>query len=86
MLCGEADFVLSARRGRAPLPAKGGFIDALLREFLTEASKSLDTADNQLVRFEQEPNNTKISDKISRLVHPIKGTRGAGSDRAPLKT
>ena len=37
-------------------------MDDLLREFLTETSESLDTVDNQLVRFEQEPNNTKISD------------------------
>jgi len=32
-------------------------MDDLLREFLTETSESLDTVDNQLVRFEQEPNN-----------------------------
>ena len=29
-------------------------MDDLLREFLTETSESLDTVDNQLVRFEQE--------------------------------
>ncbi|MFN5687406.1 chemotaxis protein CheW, partial [Bradyrhizobium sp.] len=39
-------------------------------------SESLDTVDNQLVRFEQEPNNAKILDNIFRLVHTIKGTCG----------
>jgi two-component system chemotaxis sensor kinase CheA len=51
-------------------------MDDLLREFLTETSESLDTVDNQLVRFEQEPNNDKILDNIFRLVHTIKGTCG----------
>jgi two-component system, chemotaxis family, sensor kinase CheA len=59
-----------------PLGAKAGFMDDLLREFLTETSESLDTVDNQLVRFEQEPNNAKILDNIFRLVHTIKGTCG----------
>src|SRR4051812_1315142 len=52
------------------------FMDDLLREFLTETSESLDTVDNQLVKFEQEPNNAKILDNIFRLVHTIKGTCG----------
>src|SRR5690242_21462281 len=51
-------------------------MDDLLREFLTETNESLDTVDNQLVRFEQEPNNAKILDNIFRLVHTIKGTCG----------
>ena len=51
-------------------------MDDLLREFLTETGESLDTVDNQLVRFEQEPNNAKILDNIFRLVHTIKGTCG----------
>jgi two-component system chemotaxis sensor kinase CheA len=51
-------------------------MDDLLREFLTETSESLDTIDNQLVRFEQDPNNAKILDNIFRLVHTIKGTCG----------
>src|SRR5438445_53446 len=45
-------------------------MDDLLREFLTETSESLDTVDNQLVRFEQDPNNAKILDNIFRLVRP----------------
>src|SRR6266849_213090 len=59
-----------------PFPRKVNFMDDLLREFLTETSESLDTVDNQLVRFEQEPNNAKILDNIFRLVHTIKGTCG----------
>ncbi|MFK4652962.1 two-component system chemotaxis sensor kinase CheA [Bradyrhizobium japonicum] len=51
-------------------------MDDLLREFLTETSESLDTVDNQLVKFEQEPNNANILDNIFRLVHTIKGTCG----------
>src|SRR6478609_11555962 len=51
-------------------------MDDLLREFLTETSESLDTVDNQLVQFEQDPNNAKILDNIFRLVHTIKGTCG----------
>jgi two-component system chemotaxis sensor kinase CheA len=51
-------------------------MDDLLREFLTETNESLDTVDNQLVRFEQEPNNARILDNIFRLVHTIKGTCG----------
>ncbi|KJC58730.1 ATPase [Bradyrhizobium sp. LTSPM299] len=47
-----------------------------MREFLTETGESLDTVDNQLVRFEQDPNNAKILDNIFRLVHTIKGTCG----------
>src|ERR1700748_586782 len=63
------------RRG-VPLRTRVGFMDDLLREFLTETSESLDTVDNQLVRFEQDPNNAKILDNIFRLVHTIKGTCG----------
>src|SRR3954463_6559850 len=48
----------------------------LLRGVLTETWESLDTVDNQLVKFEQEPNNAKILDNIFRLVHTIKGTCG----------
>ena len=51
-------------------------MDDLLREFLTETNESLDTVDNQLVRFEQDPNDAKILDNIFRLVHTIKGTCG----------
>src|ERR1700710_1577467 len=63
---------------RRPLHELGRhtLMDDLLREFLTETNESLDTVDNQLVRFEQDPNNAKILDNIFRLVHTIKGTCG----------
>src|SRR6202795_3347267 len=65
-----------ACRNRAPVRSKACFMDDLLREFLTETGESLDTVDNQLVKFEQEPNNARILDNIFRLVHTIKGTCG----------
>src|SRR6202000_1074969 len=55
---------------------KAFLMDDLLREFLTETNESLDTVDNQMVKFEQDPNNAKILDNIFRLVHTIKGTCG----------
>src|SRR5262245_13326052 len=51
-------------------------MDDLLREFISETHESIDVVDVELVRFEQEPNNAKILDKIFRLVHTIKGTCG----------
>jgi two-component system chemotaxis sensor kinase CheA len=51
-------------------------MDDLLREFLTETSENLETVDMELVRFEQQPNNAEILNKIFRLVHTIKGTCG----------
>src|SRR5437763_1335704 len=51
-------------------------MDDLLREFLTETSESLDTVDNQLVRFEQDPSDAKILDNIFSLEHTIKGNCG----------
>jgi two-component system chemotaxis sensor kinase CheA len=51
-------------------------MDDLLREFLTETAESLEAVDRELVRFEQEPNDSKILDNIFRLVHTIKGTCG----------
>lgn len=51
-------------------------MDDLLSEFLTETSESLDVIDNELVRFEREPNNAQVLDNVFRLVHTIKGTCG----------
>src|SRR5580704_10179357 len=51
-------------------------MDELLRDFLTETSESLDLVDAELVRFEQDPNNSQILGNIFRLVHTIKGTCG----------
>ena len=59
-------------------------MDDLLREFLTETSESLDTVDNQLVKFEQEPNNAKILDDISVWSTPSRA-RAASSDCRDLK-
>src|SRR3978361_101190 len=65
-----------ARCRLAPVYSKACSMDDLLQEFLTETNESLDLVDNQLVRFEQEPNNAKILGNIFRLVHTIKGTCG----------
>ncbi len=51
-------------------------MDDLLNEFLTETFESLDVVDMELVKFEQDPNNSEILDNIFRLVHTIKGTCG----------
>jgi len=51
-------------------------MDDLLQEFLTETNESLDVADVELVKFEQDPNNAEILNNIFRLVHTIKGTCG----------
>jgi two-component system chemotaxis sensor kinase CheA len=51
-------------------------MDDLLRDFLAETNESLDVIDAELVRFERQPNDTGILDKIFRLVHTIKGTCG----------
>ena len=51
-------------------------MDELLRDFLTETGESLDRVDAELVRFEQDPNNSDILGNIFRLVHTIKGTCG----------
>src|SRR3984893_16479471 len=59
-----------------PRQRQRSLMDDLLREFLTETNESLDVVDAELVRFEQDPNNAKILDKIFRLVHTIKGTCG----------
>ena len=55
-------------------------MDDLLREFLTETSESLDTVDNQLVRFEQDPSDAKILDNIFRLVHTRSEERRVGKE------
>jgi hypothetical protein len=62
---------------------EGILMDDLLREFLTETSESLDTVDNQLVRFEQDPNNAKILDNILRLVSCSSSTSIASSNSRP---
>jgi two-component system chemotaxis sensor kinase CheA len=51
-------------------------MDDLLRDFVVETAENIDVVDNQLVRFEQDPNNKAIIAQIFRLVHTIKGTCG----------
>jgi two-component system chemotaxis sensor kinase CheA len=51
-------------------------MDDLLREFLTETAEHLDTVDQELVRFEQNPRDDAILRNVFRLVHTIKGTCG----------
>ncbi len=51
-------------------------MDELLQDFLTETHESIDVIDVELVRFEQNPNDAAILNKIFRLVHTIKGTCG----------
>ncbi|MDA0675178.1 MAG: Hpt domain-containing protein, partial [Proteobacteria bacterium] len=49
-------------------------MDDLLSEFLAETSESLALLDLELVKFEQNPNDSAILGNIFRLVHTIKGT------------
>ncbi len=51
-------------------------MDDLIAEFITETSESLSMLDSELVKLEQNPNDTKILGNIFRLVHTIKGTCG----------
>lgn len=51
-------------------------MDDLLNEFLTESAESLAVIDAELVKFEQNPQDTAILQNIFRLVHTIKGTCG----------
>src|SRR5512141_2300349 len=51
-------------------------MDELLRDFLPETHESLGVVDNQLVHFEQEPNDARSLANFFRLVHTITGTCG----------
>jgi len=51
-------------------------MDDLLNEFVTETSESLAVLDQELVRFEQTPNDKEILSNIFRMMHTIKGTCG----------
>jgi two-component system, chemotaxis family, sensor kinase CheA len=60
-----------------PLVGDGtGAMDDLLKEFLTEATESLETLDAELVGLEQNPGEPKRVANIFRQVHTIKGTCG----------
>ncbi|WP_343559860.1 hybrid sensor histidine kinase/response regulator [Kiloniella sp. b19] len=51
-------------------------MDDLLSEFLTETNEGLTTLDMELVKLEQNPNDTELLSSIFRLMHTIKGTCG----------
>lgn len=51
-------------------------MDDLLSEFLTETNEGLTTLDVELVKLEQNPNDTELLSNIFRLMHTIKGTCG----------
>src|SRR3954470_18542578 len=51
-------------------------MDDLLKEFLTESSENLAVLDVELVKLEQNPNDTQLLGNIFRLVHTVKGTCG----------
>ncbi len=51
-------------------------MDDLLREFLAETAESLAILDLELVKFEQNPNDSEILMNIFRVMHTIKGTCG----------
>lgn len=51
-------------------------MDDLISEFITETSESLALLDQELIKLEQNPNDSGILGNIFRLVHTIKGTCG----------
>ena len=51
-------------------------MDDLLSEFVTETIESLDVANVELVKLEQDPTNQETLSNIFRLVHTVKGTCG----------
>ena len=57
-------------------------MDDLLREFLTETSENLSVLDLELVKLEQNPNDTALLSSIFRLMHTVKGTCGFQIGRA----
>ncbi|MBL8631458.1 MAG: Hpt domain-containing protein, partial [Rhodospirillaceae bacterium] len=51
-------------------------MDDLISEFVTETTESLGLLDQEMVRFEQNPNDAGILSNIFRVMHTIKGTCG----------
>ncbi len=51
-------------------------MDDLINEFITETIESLELLDQELVRLEQDPENTDILGNIFRVMHTVKGTSG----------
>lgn len=51
-------------------------MDELLQEFLNETAENLEIADNELVKFERDPDDKEALATIFRLVHTVKGSCG----------
>lgn len=51
-------------------------MDDVVREFLAEASESMDALDRSLVRLEDHPGDPDLLSEIFRVMHTIKGTCG----------
>ncbi|MGB3723496.1 MAG: chemotaxis protein CheW [Pacificimonas sp.] len=51
-------------------------MDDLLPEFLSETAENLQTVDNELVRFERDPDDADALGHVFRLVHTVKGSCG----------
>ncbi|TAL00924.1 MAG: chemotaxis protein CheA [Rhodospirillaceae bacterium] len=51
-------------------------MDELITDFVAETTESLSVLDQELVRFEQSPNDSEILGNIFRMMHTIKGTCG----------
>lgn len=51
-------------------------MDDLIRDFVVETLESLDHLDAELLRFEQNPGDSRIVAQIYRLLHTVKGTCG----------
>jgi len=51
-------------------------MDDLISEFITETTESLAVLDLELVKLEQNPNDSAILGNIFRIMHTIKGTCG----------
>lgn len=51
-------------------------MDDIIQEFVTETNESLALLDQEMVRFEQSPNDADILSRIFRVMHTIKGTCG----------
>jgi two-component system, chemotaxis family, sensor kinase CheA len=51
-------------------------LEEILKDFLVEAGENLDLLDQELVRLEQSPTDTRIIGNVFRALHTIKGSSG----------
>ncbi len=51
-------------------------MDDIIRDFLAEATESMDALDRSLVKLEESPNDPELLSEIFRVMHTIKGTCG----------